>query len=119
MWTDINVVDRFSDEFNIQVAWLRESPPSTSSLGLSFTARLRDVKALLAEGSRTGEIALAESHRRPARLVALRAVVDSREHRPHARTRRARSTWPGTRCSAVRRSADRDQGGGGGASWQR
>ena len=58
MWTDINVVDRFSDEFNIQVAWLRESPPASSSLGLSFTARLRDVKALLAEGSRTGEIAL-------------------------------------------------------------
>ena len=56
MWTDINVVDRFSDEFNIQVAWLRESPPSTASLGLSFTARLRDVKALLAEGRRSGEI---------------------------------------------------------------
>jgi AcrR family transcriptional regulator len=56
MWTNINAVDRFSDEFNIQVAWLRESPPRTSSLGWSFTARLRDLKALLADGSRTGEI---------------------------------------------------------------
>jgi AcrR family transcriptional regulator len=56
MWIDVNVVDRFSDEFSIQVAWLRESPPRSSNLGWSFAARLRDVKALLAEGSRSGEI---------------------------------------------------------------
>lgn len=56
MWIDINVVDRFSDEFSIQVAWLRESPPRAASLGLSFAARLRDLKAILAEGLRSGEI---------------------------------------------------------------
>jgi AcrR family transcriptional regulator len=56
MWIDINVVDRFSDEYNIQVAWLRESPPSSANLGGSFAARLRDVQALLGEGRRSGEI---------------------------------------------------------------
>jgi AcrR family transcriptional regulator len=56
MWIDINVVDRFSDEYNIQLAWLRESPPSTMNLGSSFTARLRDLKSLLAQGARSGEL---------------------------------------------------------------
>jgi AcrR family transcriptional regulator len=56
MWININVVDRFSDEFNIQLAWFRESPPSTSNLGASFTARLRDVQSLLAAGRRSGEL---------------------------------------------------------------
>src|SRR4051794_29536692 len=28
MWVNINVLDRFSEEFNIQLAWLRQSPPS-------------------------------------------------------------------------------------------
>ena len=50
------VVDRFSDEYNIQLAWLRESPPSTTNLGSSFTARLRDLKTLLAQGVRSGEL---------------------------------------------------------------
>jgi len=56
MWININVVDRFSDEYNIQLAWLRESPPSTMNLGSSFTARLRDLKSLLAQGARSGEL---------------------------------------------------------------
>ena len=59
MWININVVDRFSDEYNIQLAWLRESPPKTLNLGPTFTARLRDLKALLAEGARSDEIHLA------------------------------------------------------------
>jgi len=56
MWININVVDRFSDEYNIQLAWLRESPPSTTNLGSSFTARLRDLKSLLSHGVRSGEL---------------------------------------------------------------
>ena len=56
MWIDINVVVRFSDEYNIQLAWLRESPPSTSDLGQNFPALLRDLKALLAQGERSGEV---------------------------------------------------------------
>jgi AcrR family transcriptional regulator len=56
MWVNINAVEHFNDEYNIQLAWLRESPPKTSNLGRTFTARLRDVKSLLVEGRRSGEI---------------------------------------------------------------
>lgn len=55
-WLNINVVDRFSDEFNIQLAWFRESPPSTSNLGVSFAARLRDLQSLLAAGRRADDV---------------------------------------------------------------
>ena len=56
MWVNINAVDRFSDEYNIQLAWIRESPPNTTNLGSSFTARLRDLRSLLALGGRSGEL---------------------------------------------------------------
>jgi AcrR family transcriptional regulator len=56
MWININVVVRFSDEYNIQLAWLRESPPSTSDLGQNFAALMRDLKGLLAQGGRSGEV---------------------------------------------------------------
>ena len=56
MWVNINAVERFSDEYKVQLAWIRESPPDTTSLGTSFTARLRDLKALLAEGVKSGEL---------------------------------------------------------------
>ncbi len=58
MWTNINVVDRFRDEYNIQLAWLRESPPTSSDLGQTFSARLNDLKTLLADGTRSGELHL-------------------------------------------------------------
>jgi len=67
MWVNICAVDRFSDEYNIQLAWLRESPPSSANLGSSFTARLRDLKALVAQGIRAGEL---EVDGRPADLRA-------------------------------------------------
>jgi AcrR family transcriptional regulator len=54
LWVDINLLDRFSDEFKIQLAWLRQSPPTTSDLG-QFTRRLPLIKSLLAEGERAGE----------------------------------------------------------------
>jgi AcrR family transcriptional regulator len=53
IWVDINLLRRFGDEFKIQLAWLRQSPPSTPNLGKSFTRRLRLAKALLAEGEGT------------------------------------------------------------------
>ncbi|HZQ84382.1 MAG TPA: TetR/AcrR family transcriptional regulator [Acidimicrobiales bacterium] len=56
MWVDINAVDRFSDEYNIQVAWLRESPPTTTNVPTAFMARMRDLKSLLAQGARSGEL---------------------------------------------------------------
>jgi hypothetical protein len=56
MWININAVDRFSDEYNIQLAWIRESPPNTANLGSSFSARLSDLKSLLGRGARSGEL---------------------------------------------------------------
>jgi AcrR family transcriptional regulator len=56
MWININAVVRFKDEFNIQLAWIRESPPTTTNLGSSFSARLGDLKSLLAQGVRSGEL---------------------------------------------------------------
>jgi AcrR family transcriptional regulator len=55
-WINICVVDRFTDEYNIRLAWIRESPPQTANLGDTFTARLRDIQSLLAAGRRSGEL---------------------------------------------------------------
>jgi hypothetical protein len=40
MWVNVNVLDRFSEEFKIQLAWLRLSPPGDIELGLSFGQQL-------------------------------------------------------------------------------
>jgi AcrR family transcriptional regulator len=58
MWVNINLQDRFADEFKISLAWLRQSPPSASDLGLSFSTQLRQLRSLLAEGTRAGDIGL-------------------------------------------------------------
>ncbi len=58
MWININAVVRFSDEYNIQLAWIRESPPETTNLGSSFSARLKELKSLLSQGLRSGALQL-------------------------------------------------------------
>lgn len=71
-WVDINALDRFHDEFRIQLAWLRQSPPDTPNPGWSFTTRLRQLRSLLTEGIRSGEIRI-ES---PSTAVLARCVLD-------------------------------------------
>jgi len=71
-WVDINALDRFHDEFKIQLAWLRQSPPDTPNPGWSFTTRLKQLSALLSEGMRSGEIRI-ES---PSTGVLARCVID-------------------------------------------
>jgi AcrR family transcriptional regulator len=71
-WVDINVLERFQDEFKIQLAWLRQSPPDTPNPGWSFTTRLRQLRALLTEGIRSGEIRF-ES---PSTGMLARCVLD-------------------------------------------
>ncbi|HZM39560.1 MAG TPA: TetR/AcrR family transcriptional regulator [Acidimicrobiales bacterium] len=56
MWLNINVLSRFSEEFMIQLAWLRQSPPSSVDLGLSFPRQLRQLQDLLAAGERAREL---------------------------------------------------------------
>jgi AcrR family transcriptional regulator len=61
MWVAINVLDHFSDEVRITLAWMRQSPPSTTSspsLGVAFPTQLRHVRALVGAGMRDGELRL-------------------------------------------------------------
>ncbi len=55
-WLNINALDQFPDEFRIQLAWLRHTPPDSANPAWSFTTRIRQMKALLSEGIRDGEI---------------------------------------------------------------
>ena len=55
-WLNINALDQFPDEFRIQLAWLRHTPPDTANPAWSFTTRIRQMKALLSAGVRAGEI---------------------------------------------------------------
>nr|WP_231997353.1 TetR/AcrR family transcriptional regulator [Mycobacterium sp. 1245111.1] len=55
-WLNINALDQFPDEFRIQLAWLRQTPPDTSTPAWSFATRIRQMKSLLAKGVRAGEI---------------------------------------------------------------
>ena len=56
MWANIAVVERFTDEFKVQLAWLRQSPPSGPNLDFSFAAQFRQIKALLADGAKHGDL---------------------------------------------------------------
>jgi hypothetical protein len=56
LWLNVNLLSRFSEEFNIQLAWLRQSPPSSVDLGLSFGRQLQQLKELLVAGERAGEL---------------------------------------------------------------
>ena len=70
-WVDINALDRFHDEFRIQLAWMRQSPPDTNP-ARSFTARLQQLEVLLSEGIQSGEIRIDT----PSIEVLSRCVID-------------------------------------------
>ncbi len=44
-WVNINALDQFPDEWKIQLAWMRQSPPDTPNPGLAFTMRLRQLRS--------------------------------------------------------------------------
>ncbi len=70
-WLNINALDQFPDEFRIQLAWLRQTPPDTSAPAWSFTTRIRQMKALLSEGVHAGDI----RNGRPAADVLARCII--------------------------------------------
>jgi AcrR family transcriptional regulator len=55
-WLNINALDRFPDEFRIQLAWMRQTPPDIAEPGWSYTTRVRQMKSLLGEGLKSGAI---------------------------------------------------------------
>jgi AcrR family transcriptional regulator len=84
MWVNINLQDRFADEFKISLAWLRQSPPSTMDLGLSFGAQLDQVRTLLAIGAREGDVELTGA----SADIRARCVLET-IHMPETIVRRA------------------------------
>ncbi len=70
-WVNTNVLDRFGDEFRIQLAWMRQSPPDTPNPGWLFAKRVRQMKALLSEGIRSGEIKIDS----PSNEILARSVI--------------------------------------------
>ena len=71
-WVDINALDQFHDEFKIQLAWMRQSPPDTPNPGWSFATRLRQLETLLREGIRSRQIRIDS----PSTGVLARCVLD-------------------------------------------
>jgi AcrR family transcriptional regulator len=70
-WVNTNALDRFGDEFRIQLAWMRQSPPDTPNPGWLFAKRVRQMKSLLADGIRSGEITIDS----PSNEVLARSVI--------------------------------------------
>lgn len=55
-WLQINVVERFPDEFRIERAWLRQSPPETSMFTWGFNAATRGLRSLVRDGVKAGQL---------------------------------------------------------------
>jgi AcrR family transcriptional regulator len=69
-WVHTNALASFGDEFRIQLAWMRQAPPDTPNIAWLFTKRVRQMKALLTEGIRSGEIKIdSPSNEMLARVV--------------------------------------------------
>ncbi|WP_445165780.1 TetR/AcrR family transcriptional regulator [Mycolicibacterium sp. Dal123E01] len=71
-WIQTNTLETFADEFRIQLAWMRQSPPDTPNPGWLFSTRVGQMKSLLAEGIRCGEIAIDS----PSNGMLARAVME-------------------------------------------
>jgi AcrR family transcriptional regulator len=72
-WVNINALAQFPDEWKIQLAWMRQSPPDTPNPGLAFAMRLRQLRALLSEGIDSGDIRIQDS---PSLSMLARYVMD-------------------------------------------
>lgn len=70
-WVHTNALNQFGDEFRIQLAWMRLSPPDTPNPGWLYAKRLRQVKSLLTEGIRSGDISIDS----PSTEMLARAVI--------------------------------------------
>ena len=55
-WVDTNALDRFGDEFRIQLAWMRQIPPDAPNPSMQFPKRLRQTKSLLSAGIQLEDI---------------------------------------------------------------
>lgn len=72
-WIHINAVLRFPDEWKIQLAWMRHSPPTSESPAESFGQRMQDLAMLLIRGLQDGDLRV--DPQPPLDLLA-RCVID-------------------------------------------
>lgn len=70
-WVHTNALNQFGDEFRIQLAWMRLSPPDTPNPGWLYAKRLKQVKSLLNEGIRSGDIRIGS----PSTEMLARSVI--------------------------------------------
>src|SRR6185295_1500926 len=61
MWFNINVLDRFSEEYKIHAALVPQLPLNNPDLGMSFSAQLRKLRTVLADGYRRGDVQIQKS----------------------------------------------------------
>ena len=71
-WVDTNALDRFGDEFRIQLAWMRQIPPDTPNPSMQFAKRLRQIRSLLSTGIRAGDIKIDDA---PLEMLARCVIV--------------------------------------------
>jgi AcrR family transcriptional regulator len=55
-WVNINALQRFGDEFRIQLAWMRQIPPDTPNPSVEYPIRLKQTKTILAQGIRSSTV---------------------------------------------------------------
>ena len=70
-WININALERFGDEFRIQLAWMRQIPPNATNPSIEFPTRLRQTKTLLSQGIQSGTIGINDA---PKEMLA-RCVI--------------------------------------------
>ncbi len=56
LWVNIKLLERFNEEFKIQLAWLRQSPPDSIDLGLLFGEYVGKLQKLIVAGEREGTL---------------------------------------------------------------
>jgi AcrR family transcriptional regulator len=71
-WLQINVLDKFKDEYKIQLAWMRELPPDADLPAWSFSVAIRQLKTLLGQGSRQGQLRVDS----PSSELTARCVIE-------------------------------------------
>ncbi|MBV8966563.1 MAG: TetR/AcrR family transcriptional regulator, partial [Mycobacteriaceae bacterium] len=70
-WVNINALDRFGDEFRIQLAWMRQIPPDAPNPSVEFPVRLRQTERLLSQGIRSAAVCIDDA---PLQMLA-RCVI--------------------------------------------
>ena len=70
-WVYINALERFGDEFRIQLAWMRQIPPDAPNPSVEFPTRLRQTKNLLSQGIQSGTVGITDA---PKEMLA-RCVI--------------------------------------------